>query len=200
MRNIFLQSLFLLLISLHAYAADVPHAHEHTHSESNAHVHGSAELTIAIVENTLEIHLESPAVNIVGFEHKVTSPDQVQAVEKAKLLLESSPKLFSFSGTTCNAVKATVNMPAHMTHNETHADHHEHVAQEKEIHHHDEISHSEITAFYHYDCEQGSDISQVSIDFFPQFPGIETLNVMWLTDQKQGATKLTEKSHVVRIR
>ena len=36
----------------------------------DGHVHGTVELTLAQEENILHISLESPAANIVGFEHK----------------------------------------------------------------------------------------------------------------------------------
>ena len=42
-----------------------------------AHIHGLATLTLAIENNVLEIQLESPAINLIGFEHQANSSEEV---------------------------------------------------------------------------------------------------------------------------
>ena len=162
---------------------------QHSTSEQQAHLHGVAELTLAIEGNKLEISLESPAANIVGFEHKATSKQQIKAVEQAKSILQSSPSLFSFSGSDCVLQQATVDMSALIE-----QDHHDH--------HDDEHGdgHSEVSADYHYQCAQGERLDSISVNLIALFPSFEKLNVMWLSDSQQGAAELTAKSPVIRIR
>lgn len=46
--------------------------HEHEHEQSlSAHLHGVATLNIALDDQQLELQLNSPAMNIVGFEYKI---------------------------------------------------------------------------------------------------------------------------------
>ena len=66
MRRVLLALPFALL-PLAAMAHD--HDHDHAeHASLGAHEHGVAQLNVALDGNTLEIELESPAMNLVGFE------------------------------------------------------------------------------------------------------------------------------------
>lgn len=172
------------------------HAESGANISQDAHVHGLAELTLALEGNDLEMRLESPAANIVGFEHKASTAEQRRIVDKAKAILESSQQLFSFFGTSCTLKKAHADFAAVTGSNEH--KHHRH----DDHHHHDEDkdTHSEITAAYHFDCQQGSKLTSLSVNLFDHFSGFEKINVMWLTDTKQGAAKLTTASKTLHLR
>lgn len=170
-------------------------ADEHRHQE--AHVHGLAELTMAQDGNTLELELESPAVNIVGFEHKASTPEQIHTVERAKAVLESPQTLLVFSGTSCELKQAVVDVSALMGSDEDGHAHHDNESEKHDEHHHE---HSEITAHYRFECRQGSQLTSLSVEFFKHFPGIEKLHVMWVTDTQQGAAELTAQSRNIRLR
>ena len=193
LKHYFLITVFLLSsMSIAENSSQHNHGHsdKHSTSEQQAHLHGSAELTLALEGNSLEINLESPATNIVGFEHKATSEQQIKAVEQAKSILESSPRLFSFSGSDCVLKQAKVDMSALIEQN-GHGHHHDNE-------HND--SHREINANYLYQCSQGEKLDTVSVNLIALFPSFEKLNVMWLTDSQQGATELTAASNLIRIR
>ena len=64
----------------------------------DAHVHGVAELTIAIEGKSLEVQFASPAMNLVGFEHKATSAEQMATVKKVETQLNESDALFVITG------------------------------------------------------------------------------------------------------
>ena len=161
---------------------------KHSSSEQQAHLHGVAELTLAIEGNSVEINLESPSINIVGFEHKATSKQHIKAVDQAKAILESSSNLFFFSGTDCAIRQATIDMSAL-------------IEQEQDHHHHKhDDDHSEINASYLYQCSQGEKLDTVSVNLIALFPKLEQLKVMWLTNHQQGATTLTTASNLIRIR
>ena len=68
------------------------HGHEKRQLES--HEHGVSTLKIAFENQSLEMELESPANDIVGFEHAPENKSQKSAIEKALSLLKSKPGIF----------------------------------------------------------------------------------------------------------
>jgi hypothetical protein len=64
------------------------HAHRH-----GAHAHGESRLGLAIEAGRLEIELESPAVDIVGFEHAPRTPAQAKALADARARLADGSAL-----------------------------------------------------------------------------------------------------------
>lgn len=154
---------------------------DHHGLEQKAHLHGLAELTLVIEGEALEIELESPAANIVGFEHKAKSKEQIAAVEKARELLESSKDVFAFSGGDCEIQQVSADLDA-LGHHDGHSEHHE-------------SEHSEVTASYRFQCPQANQLESVSVNLMALFPGIETLKVQWITEQHQGAVDLNQHSN-----
>ena len=158
--------LFALLFSLNLYAQNAKHGHE-GHREHQAHVHGLAEMTFAQVGQKVEINLESPSANIVGFEHKASTEKQENAVIKVKTLLESPQQLFIFNGTRCDIAKTTVDVSSLLSH---HEEEHEKRYDDKHV-----KTHSEITANYQFTCKHGSKLKTVSVELLAKFPGIKKL-------------------------
>lgn len=169
------------------------HDHEEEHTEHEAHLHGFAELEVALEGGQMEIAFESPAVNIVGFEHRTESNEQRAQVQSAKSKLETPAQLFSFFGVSCSVRNVEVDVSALMPV--------EHDSHDTEHDHDHEQTHSEISAHYRFECEDNSSqMSALEVRLFSQFPGLEKLNVMWVTDTRQGAAELTSGSSVVRFR
>lgn len=179
----------MFLLALKAGAESSHHHHDHDVPQQDAHLHGYVELTLAIEGDQLEIQLTSPAINIVGFEHKATSKQQLQAIERAKQTLESPAMLFSFSGSDCASTQSTAHFPVLDEH---HTDHDDHES--------DKESHSEITASYKYNCSEGKKVDAVQVNLIQYFPTIEKIEAMWLSDVKQGASELTSESNLIQIR
>ena len=82
------------------------------HRSHDAHVHGLPELTVALEGNELELHLESPAANIIGFEYMASTAEQSHIVEQAEATLKSAHKLFVFAGTRCDVKEVMVDVSA----------------------------------------------------------------------------------------
>ena len=187
--------IIMFLFALRAGAESSHHHHDHDVPQQDAHLHGYVELTLAIEGDQLEIQLTSPAINIVGFEHKATSKQQLQAIEQAKQTLESPAMLFSFSGSDCASTLATAHFPVLDEHHTDHGNHEDH-----EDHESDKENHSEITASYKYNCSEGKQIDAVQVNLIKYFPTIEKIKAMWLSDLKQGASELTSESNLILIR
>ncbi|MGV8843947.1 MAG: DUF2796 domain-containing protein [Pseudomonas sp.] len=85
---------FALLPLTLAQAAE--HAHEHAeHASLSAHEHGVAQLNAALDGQTLELQLESPAMNLVGFEYRAKTAADQASVAAVRAELENPLSLFS---------------------------------------------------------------------------------------------------------
>lgn len=180
---------FYLVFLTHSIAA------EHT-----THVHGLAEMTVAIENNRVEIAIELPAINAIGFEHKATSLSEVAAVKKAQLLLSHHENLFSFTGGHCQLIDKSLDLSgikkAHRqekSHMKGHAKSHVKTAD-------NENNHSELVAQYYYHCEKTPELTAITVALFDQFSGLQKIYVMWITQAQQGATTLSATNKVIRLR
>ena len=96
MRRLLLALPFALLPLAIAHAAD-EHDHDHEHASLGAHEHGVGRLNAVLDGQALELELDSPAMNLVGFEHVATSAADKAKVAAVRQQLEQPLKLFGLS-------------------------------------------------------------------------------------------------------
>ncbi len=186
MSNHYLQCLLFLFSACYIASANSAvndHLHSHDTPEQVAHVHGTVDLTIAQEGNLVEIAIESPAINIVGFEHQARTNEQKQAVAQAKTALETPTQLFSFIGSDCQATTIKTNLSSLLDTGEI-----------------KNTSHREINGHYTYVCNVGSKLEVIAVKLMAQFSGIEKITVMWITDNQQGAVDLTPNANQIKLR
>ena len=82
MRRLLFALPFALLPLAAAHAAHDEHEHHDEHASLAAHEHGAAQLNVALEGQRLELALESPAMNLVGFEHAAVSTSDKAAVAR----------------------------------------------------------------------------------------------------------------------
>ena len=173
-----------------------------------AHVHGLSELTIAMEGEKLEIQFTSPKMNLVGFEHKASSPKDLSELENAASMLRQHEALFLFSGSHCDHVKTSIDLSdliekddherahqessAEYKYDDGHTEHHEEHGQES--------NHTDVIAHYTYLCENIAQLSAIATDLFDIFPGIHKINTVWVKLMRQGAAKLTVNRRIVDFR
>ena len=100
MRRLLLALPFALLPLAVAHAHedhDHDHDHDHAHGTLGAHEHGVAKLNVVLDGNTLELELDSPAMNLVGFEHAASSDADKAKVAAVRQQLEQPLKLFGLA-------------------------------------------------------------------------------------------------------
>ena len=180
----------------------------------DAHVHGLSELTIAMDAKTIEIQLISPAMNLVGFEYKASSKQDIAAVKQAELLLEQQDSLFLITGGDCEHLSTSIDSEglletsAHED-QEKHDDHHDHEKHDDHDDHgkHDDHSehdqgetHSEMVASYSFTCKDTSKLSSIKVALFASFPGIHKVNTLWVTPSKQGSSMLSAKNSTINLK
>jgi hypothetical protein len=173
------------------------HEYEHEHRQYGSHLHGSAEMNLALEGDEIHIELDSPAANIVGFEHAPSSMAEYEVLDNAVTLLKDGGKLFQFNKAAgCNLEKAMVES-AMLEEGHDHEAHDEH---EKHDHkEHEAETHSDIKVVYHFECARPGKLSQLTVELFKVFPGMEKFNVQYVIENKQGASELTPSSHVIKF-
>ena len=71
------------------------------YSAQDAHVHGLCQLTIALEKQTLLVEINSPLMDIVGFEGEPRTKVQKDSIERAKTKLRRIDNVLIFEGGSC---------------------------------------------------------------------------------------------------
>ena len=169
----------------------------------DAHVHGLSQLNIAVEGEKVELEFSSPAMNLVGFEHKATSKKDVAAVKQAESILRQPEMLFSLTEAQCKPVYTNVDISGLIEHDDDHdghKGHDEHKDHDDHKAHDEHETHSEIVANYSFECKDSSALSSIKVSLFESFAGIYKIQTMWVTASKQGSAKLTAENPVVLLR
>jgi len=180
--------------------------------QHEAHEHGVAQLNIVKEGSSFIIALETPAANILGFEHQPETEQQKQAVAMAQELLNAPGKLFRLpQDASCRLMdtdlEAEVLAGGEQTghadlHQDDHAQHHDDHRNDKHQHemeheehghdkHADKHSHSDIDVQYTFNCDDPAKLTNVEVLLFKTFSGFEEINTQIISDKGQQAVELT---------
>ena len=140
-----------------------------------AHAHGLGKLTIAIEKRTVEMEIEAPGSDIVGFEHVAKTPEQKAAVTKARALLAKPLALFKMPDAAgCKVASAKVKVVVGGDHEHGHGrGKAAKVSKDKEA----ATPHSEFHAEYKLTCAKPELLQAIEFDYFKTFPGAQALDV-----------------------
>jgi hypothetical protein len=179
-----------------------------------AHVHGEASLNLVLDDQSLFIEFESPAYNLVGFEHEPKDQIQQKEVQDTLSLLSKPRKVFGFSAqagclvesvsvttTMAGVGKNTVGYVEEHHEDEHHEDeHHEDEHHEDEHHDHSDgdstnkESHSEFKANYLMICSEPEKLRTIEFKLFKEFLGLKSVQVQWINGEGQGYIELNAES------
>jgi hypothetical protein len=188
MRRLLLALPFALLPLTFAHAAD-EHDHDHEHGSLGAHVHGVARLDMALDGRTLELELDTPAMNIVGFEHAATTDADKMKLALARETLLKPHGLFSIpEAAGCTVVKAKLESPLFGDKDDDgDADEHEH-------------EHSEIHGHYQFTCSVPAVLNKLDLtQLFTSFPATQTIQVQLVTPKRQMGAEVRPSNPVVKF-
>ena len=158
------------------------HEADDDHREHGAHEHGAAELLIAWSGTDLAIDLETPAYNVLGFEHAPGSDDEHALLEESVATLETGTLLLFSPDADCTLISASVETE---------------LAEEVHEHEEEEV-HSDIHVSYNIQCQQPDKLESLDVsELFTQFPNFEDLRVQWISDTQQSAKGLTPDDSVL---
>jgi hypothetical protein len=187
MRRLLLALPFALLpLAMVQAAPEHDHDHDHEHGSLGTHEHGVGRLDVALEGRTLEFELDSPAMNIVGFEHQATSAEDKAKLAAGKDLLLKPHALFSVpEAAECNVVSQKVESP--LFGDKPEAGHeHEHAKGEPEEH-----EHSEIHASYKLTCKVPAVLKTLDLsNIFKSFPATEKLQVQLISPNGQSGAEV----------
>jgi len=183
MRRLLLALPFALLPLAAAHAHD-DHEHDHAHGTLGAHEHGVAKLNVVLDGNTLELELDSPAMNLVGFEHAASSDADKAKVAAVRQQLEQPLKLFGLSAAAnCTEEQQELESPLFGDAAKADDDDDEHA------HGH---PHSDIGAHYQLSCANPEKLTQVDLaPLFKAFPATQKINVQLIGPNGQKGVETT---------
>lgn len=153
-----------------------------------AHTHGIADLNIAIDDDSVFIELESPAINLLGFEHKPQNDAQQKALTATLEVLNDIRQVIRFDQADCRATETVIRPPFDA--DQSIQDNSDSNASEE---------HSEFHARYTLTCDNADHIRTGTVHLFDRFAGFETVRVRWITSNGQGTARLNSRSKTFTI-
>ena len=182
MRRLLLAVPFALVPLAVAHADD---DHDHEHASLGAHEHGVGSLDVALEGQTLELDLDGPAMNLVGFEHIATTDADKAKVAAAQAQLGNPLVLFSLpKAADCSVEAQDLQSPLFEAAPE------EAGGVAKGEHHH-----SDIEAHYAFTCSKPEALKTLDLSkFFKTFPGTHKIKVQMIGGSGQQGSELTPKA------
>jgi ABC-type Zn2+ transport system substrate-binding protein/surface adhesin len=196
MRRLLLALPFALLPLAVAHAADEHgHDHDHEHDSLGAHEHGVGRLNAALDGLTLELELESPAMNLVGFEHAAATGADKAKVAAVRIQLEKPLTLFNLpKAAGCVVEKQELESPLFGDKPQADDDQDE---DAKDEHHHD---HSEIHAHYQLTCATPAALTTLDLaNIFNSFPATRKIQVQLIGPSGQRGVEVMAKAAALKF-
>jgi hypothetical protein len=196
MRRLLLALPFALLPLAVAHAAD---EHDHEHGSLGAHEHGVGRLNAALDGQTLELELQSPAMNLVGFEHAATTDADKAKVAAVRARLEKPLTLFNLpKAAGCVVAMQELESPLFGDKPDADDDHDEDAKDEGgHEHHHD---HSEIHAHYQFSCSTPGALKTLDLaNIFNTFPATQKIQVQLISPSGQQGVEVTAKAAALKF-
>ncbi|MHC8413300.1 DUF2796 domain-containing protein [Pseudomonas sp. Hz4] len=191
MRRLLLALPFALLPLAVAHAAD---EHDHEHGSLGAHEHGVGRLNAALDGQTLELELESPAMNLVGFEHVATTDADKAKVAAVRAQLEKPLVLFNLPK-AAGCVVATQELESPLFGDKPDADD-DHDEEAKDGHH----DHSEIHAHYQFSCSAPGALKTLDLaNIFNTFPATQKIQLQLISPSGQQGVEVTAKAAALKF-
>jgi hypothetical protein len=190
-RNLRTTLSLLLLASLTGPAAGGD-KHDHDHRQQDAHVHGIAELNVAVDADALLVELNSPAMNLVGFEHPPHTEAERAAIEAARARLQDGAALFVPNAEAqCVQISTLVTLELGEHDDTEHGHDHDH----EQAHEHHADGHGE----WSFTCAKPVLLERLDVRLFEAFPGTERLRVQLITSAGQRGEELTAERHLLDL-
>ena len=197
MRRLLLALPFALL-PLAAQAADEHnHDHDHEHGSLDAHEHGVGRLNAVLDGKALELELESPAMNLVGFEHLATTDADKAKLAAARKQLEQPLVLFSLPK-AAGCVVSTQELESPLFGDKPDDDH-DHATDGKGAAAHDH-DHSEIHAHYQFTCASPAALKNLDLaNIFKTFPATQKIQVQLIGPSGQQGVEATATAATLKF-
>ncbi|CAK9887287.1 MULTISPECIES: DUF2796 domain-containing protein [Pseudomonas] len=184
MRRLLLALPFALLPLAVAHAhEDHDHDHDHAHGSLAAHEHGAARLNVVLDDKTLELELDSPAMNLLGFEHPATSAADKAKVAAVRTQLEKPLALFGLAK-TANCSESDQELESPLFGDKPAAD--------DDGDAHEGHEHSDIHAHYRLVCDKPGELKSLDLSpLFKAFPATQKIALQLIGPNGQQGVEAT---------
>jgi hypothetical protein len=166
----------------------------------DAHEHGAGKLAIAIENASVQMELEVPAHDIVGFEHAPSNARQRKAIEDAKARLSGLAGIVTPSAAAgCALAEAKVELigAAAEAGKADKATSEPKPGAKKAGK--DDHAHSEFKATWRLACASLDKLSDLTFGYFKTFKGADKLTVTVIGPKGQTSTELTRRKPVLSL-
>ena len=144
------------------------------HDHHGAHIHGVGHLNVAVEGNMVTVYLQTPAADIIGFEHVAETKEERTKIAAAHKMLNNAGSLFQFTGGDCKALAGSgVEAPG------------------------SDSEASDVIAEYTFECSDGQLPESMAVELLTEFPDLKVLKAVWLTEDSTGTKELTAKDHTI---
>lgn len=144
---------------------------------AGTHVHGVATLQIAVDGNTLQLNLESPLDNLLGFEHMPNTAPQKALVKTMESRLRQADRLFRPNPAAhCTLKSVTLDSPVLG------------VSKDDGPMHDD---HADLDGEFVFACAKPDELRELEVRLFDAFPGLRQLKTEAATPRGQKAGTLS---------
>lgn len=162
--------------------------------QHDAHEHGHAILNAAQDGNEVEVSIEVPAMDMVGFEHQPENEQQKALIEKIEAALLKGGDVISFAKTAeCHLEKAKVESALLSDHD----DHEGHEGHEEHADHEEHGGHSEFEITYHFHCDKPAKLSGFELKLFNVSSSLQEVDVNWFGETAVKKAELSPKQSVM---
>ena len=169
-----------LLLLTFLTAAPVLAADGGAPARQQAHQHGAAGLDVSVEGSVLQIALDSPADNLVGFEHAPRNEAQKRTVNRVEQQLRQPATLFTPSAQAdCRAEppRVEIKLPPPGS----------------------AEAHSEVEAEWRWQCARPAALAHVDVGLFKAFPRLRELRAQIVTAAGQRTLILTPAAPRLKI-
>lgn len=205
------------------------HALAQTGHNPSAHIHGEGHMMVAYEAGYLEIVIQSPAANFLGFEHSPHNEDERQAVKALHATL-NNPKNMIRLAPVCKVTHKKVQIPfaqetddnphaqkggvshSNQPHNHQHNTSHKHTPSHQNGHNHhddDQLNNNQHNK-QHHAVHQDIDVTYqwhcsgktppaITLEVFERFTGFNRFHVQWIANGRQGAKILNKNTKVLEF-
>ena len=147
------------------------------------HQHGHGKLNIAIENGQLSMELDVPGADIIGFEHKPSTPEQKATFDAGKAKLADVLSIFKMPAAAgCAAKEAKVSIEG---------EHEEAAPKEAAGKAEEEHHHADFNAAYTLQCKSLPRLTSIDFDYFKAFAGAQVLEVTVITSKGQNSYEVT---------
>ncbi len=159
--------------------------HQHEHHEHDdftqlgSHVHGVATLTFVLEGNEALLALQVASINVVGFEHQATTPEQQQEVAAAIAVFNKGDwfRLNDDANCEISNAEASSDVTAGGASGQ----------------------HADFYANYQLLCQRPGRLREMQLSLFNLLPALENVQIQWVINEQQGAATATLEQAVIRF-